>query len=75
MAVNRATFASSMVLLIHSRTDGNTGEAGRRRLDIFDAVPLRLIPPLVAPSVGLHPEAEGEGNRQGKKSVNEAHSY
>jgi hypothetical protein len=32
-----------MVHLIHSKTDGNTAEVGRRK-DMFDAVPLRLIP-------------------------------
>jgi hypothetical protein len=40
--------------------------------DMFDAVPLRLIPTYSS----RHRFApEGEGKRQGKKSVNERHSY
>ena len=45
-AASRAISFSSMSHLTHSRTDGNTAEVGRSRLDMFDAVPLRLIPHL-----------------------------
>ena len=45
-AVSSAISSSSMSHLTHSRTDGNTAGVGRSWLDLFDAVPLRLIPTL-----------------------------
>jgi hypothetical protein len=42
-------------------------------VDMFDAVPLRLIPHLELPEPFRTRNAEGEGNTQGKKSVKEAH--
>jgi hypothetical protein len=46
--------------------------SGRRRLDMFDAFPLWLIPHLVAPPDFCTRTAEGEENREGKKSVKES---
>jgi len=64
------------VFLIRSNNDGSRAADDPRSLDMFDAVPLCPYPFFVAPYPQFcTQDAEGEENRNGKKSVKEAHSY
>ena len=58
-------FALIRLRLIHSKSDGNRAADDRQILDMFDAVPLWLIPRWLVATV-LHWAAEEGGNRQGK---------